>query len=330
MKNWHRKKTLLSFFFVFVFSIFFIHIPLSNAQFQRLGSDVAHIELTPTYPEAEKPFTARLADYTNALGSGKLTWYVDGVLQKDKGDASSITLTAPRMGTPMVVEARRESMTRSHTSVDMRFVPGSIDIITEGDTKVPYFYEGRKIPALGTNVRLIAIPHLYDAKGREIPSSKITYTWNVDNVNVSIGGGPILETKISEMGSPLVLLTANAPEYQMHYETVFTMETAEPTLQFYALNPLTGLSRNALQDAYLHAKDEVTVRAETYGIANNIYDNAKYGWNINGTDVTNGNNDPELVTLRKQGGGGASDVSFSVRNLAALSQYAYGLFRLEF
>ena len=305
---------------------FFFFSPMrAHAQLQMPQAEAPQLELEPRYPQGGQQFTVRLGDYGGALGGGTPAWYVDDELVTVDTDATTITLTAPPIGTPITIEARVGG-----ARVWKAFTPSEIDIITESNTLAPYFYEGRRVPTLGAPVRLTAIPQLYDTKGVKVPDSAITYTWNIDNKNVIVGGGPVLFTTVSGMGSQLVLLTATALNYEVEYKTVFYIETAEPSLHFYTVNPLTGLSRNAIRDAYVRAQDEITVRAEPYGLASDIFRSAQYGWSVNGSAIQNTDTDAGRITLRKQGDGGVSDIAFSVRNLSELSQYAQNLFQLEF
>ncbi len=270
----------------------------SRAQFEIPGATPAQFEIDPRYPFPEQSFTVRIGDYGGTIG-GAVSWYIDGLLQESEKNKPSISLIAPRTGTPLHIEVRGENGVRIQTTI----VPSELDIIIEGKTLAPYFYKGRRTPGIGTDVRITVIPQLYDKKGKHIPANKITYSWNVDNALVENGGKPVLELSLSRLGSPLILLSASAPEYETFFETVFYVPTQEPSLAFYIQNPLTGLSRNAVQESYLRATNEVSVRAESYSIGENVYRNAQYGWSINGTRVQDTGSAPQNITLRKQGGG---------------------------
>lgn len=322
----HKIKTILILSVYIVFA-FFLSTSHTIAQSQGLGGDV-RVEITPEYPAPGAPFTARLADYGGALGTGALSWYANGSLIENSINKPSIDLVAPALGEPLTVRATRASPLGSQ-SISATVVPSEVDIVTESDTSAPYFYAGRRIPGLGTSARIIAIPHIFNATGKEIPSNELTYSWNIDNQNSS-ENGPILEIPLSNFGSPLVLLSIESKDRKTTYATTFYVENTNPVLAFYAYNPLTGLSRTAIQDAYLQATDEVSVRAQPYFIAGNIGANAQYAWSVNGSTVPNANTDPYMITLRKSGSGGASDIGFSVRNLTALSQFAQGIFRVAF
>lgn len=298
------------------------------AQAQGMGGDT-RIDTDPLYPIAGEPFTARLADYSGTLGAGDLLWYVDGVLQKASKNQQSITLAAPPVGKPLLIRAER-STSYGHKGVSLVVVPNEVDIIVESNTTAPYFYAGRRVPGNGTKARIVAIPHIYTAKGVLLSPSDLSYSWNVDNENKEGGNGGALETNVSGFGNSLVRLSIDSRDHLTKYETSFFIETAEPSFSFYTYSPLTGLSQNAVQDSYLPAKNEVTVRAQPYGMSSDIYKNAQYNWSINGETVQNANRDPQMITLRKSGSGGTSDIGFSLRNLTALSQYAQGLFKVDF
>ncbi len=327
MKNSIYLQTALLTFLFLLCALIFVTYPLStHAQLPGIGESPAQIELEPRHPSPQSSFTARLGDYSSTFGGGTLSWYLNGVLDDSFANKSSVTLTAPLIGIPLKLEVRSTNGARTSTTI----VPSELDVIIEGDTSAPYFYQGRRIPGLGTTARISVIPRLFDIKGRLIPSDKISYTWSIENKRVENGGRAVLETLLPGFGSPLVLLTASAPAYNTEIDTAFYITNTNPSLQFYVHNPLTGLSRNAMQESYLRAVDEVSVRAEPYGVAQNIYQNAQYGWSINGGRVENTGRDSQMITLRKQGSGGVSDIAFSLRSLSTLSQYAQGLFRLEF
>lgn len=323
------NKNLTSYLFVlctvFVCCISFA-AHTTYAQYQ-LGEEAAGIEINPTYVVAEKEFTARLTDYSNMLGVGDISWYVNGVVQEDKKNRESITLTAPRVGEPMKIEVSRKGVAQKvvHT-----VVPHEIDIITEGYTMTPYFYQGRSVSSLGTRARIVAIPHLFTKKGVQVPESQITYTWNVDNVLVDSGGKGVLEIPLSDFGSPLVLLTAKSRDGSVTYAKTFYVEAEEPSLVFYIHNPLTGLSQNAVQDSYYETTEETTIRAQPYALSKDIYEDAQYAWTVNNEPVANASRDPQMITLQKSGSGGISTVGFSILNLATLLQSASDVFRIHF
>ncbi len=296
-----------------------------GAQTTNLGGQAATIELSPLHVSAGANFTARLGDYSNTLGDGDISWYVNGTLQTDKKNQMAITLVAPRIGEPMKIE-----VSRGGGKISTIVVPQEIDIITEGDSMTPYFYQGRATPSVGTRARITAIPRMFYANGTPVPPSDVVYSWNVDDKVVENGGRPVLDLTLPIFGSPLVLLSATSRDGTATYEKTFYVETEEPSLQFHVYSPLTGLSRNAVQDSYYQTTNEVTLRAQPYSIDSTVYNNADYSWTINDEQVNNTTSDPQVITLQKSGSGGVSTIGFSLRNLSVLSQYAENAFRVDF
>ncbi|MBX9906759.1 hypothetical protein K2X96_02580 [Patescibacteria group bacterium] len=297
----------------------------ASAQTTSLGGQAAAIELSPLNVTAGANFTARLGDYSGTLGSGDISWYINGVLQPDKKNQMAIVLVAPAFGEPMKIE-----VSRGGGKISTIVVPQEIDIITEGTSMAPYFYQGRATPSIGTRARITAAPRMFYANGTPVPPSDVLYSWNVDDKIIENGGRPVLDLVLPIFGSPLVLLSATSRDGSATYEKTFYIETEEPSLQFYTYSPLTGLSRNAIQDSYYQTTNEVTLRAQPYSIDSTVYNNAEYGWTIDGGRVNNTTSDPQVITLQKSGSGGVSTIGFSLRNLAVLSQYAENTFRVDF
>lgn len=303
---------------------FFVGIPTTSAQIAPLGSE-PQIEITPRYPRAGEAFTAKLHIYSATVTG--VSWTVDG--EAVEGVGSELSLTAPATpGESMRITARAETNGVPVTLSQM-VSPVEVDIIIEADTLAPYFYQGRRVPGPGAPTHISVVPHLFETNGAHTDTESLTYTWSVNNVIAAEGKGLnrfILDAQtVSEAA---VRLRIESAEGRIRYEATFGIPRAEPVAVFYPVSPLLGLSRNAIQDSYLEADSEATVRVEPYGIDKNVFANAQYAWSIGDTQVANQSSDPQLITLR--GTGGASDVGFSIRNLAALSQYAAGLFRINF
>lgn len=272
----------------------------------------------------------RYADYGYSSG-GALTWYVNGANLAAAQGQNTITVPAPALGKPLAIEARLDTALGVPRIAKTTIVTSTIDLIVESDTHVPYFYEGRRVPSVGSRVRIIGVPHIFNQKGQRVAQSDLVYSWNINNeLRRGNRGDVVLDTTLSSIGDSTVTLSVEATDASAHYETSFDIPLASPAVEFYTLNPLTGLSRNAIQDKYLDAKDEVTVRAEPYFVSADVYQNAQYGWTIDQNAVANQSTDPALITLKKTGEAAISEIGFSIRNLRALSQYAANLFQLAF
>ncbi len=291
----------------------------------------ALIELEPRRPQPNQTFTARLANYSNDMSNNTVTWYVNGEAQEQATNQTTVTLSAPVLGTPIKIEARSRSISGGESKATLTFVPSTIDLIIEGGTTAPYFYEGRRVPTKGSTARISAIPHVFDTNGARIPSERLIFHWSVNDVLVKEGlAADVLDYPIPNLVDPNIALTVESTDGSVEYSTFTSLPLVEPSLEFYVHNPLSGLSQNAIQDSYIQTDTELSIRAEPYFISTSVYANAQHGWAVNETPVANGGNDPQLITLQKGRATGVSTVAFSLRNLSALSQYVAGIFNVDF
>lgn len=319
--NWRSFTGALIFCFILLLS------PIATrAQVIPAGVEPV-IELEPRYPKPGQTFTARLHIYSDTVKA--VAWTLDGAAVSGAGQKTEVSLVAPGLGESVRISARAETGTLPIT-VSRTITPAEVDIVVEGDTIAPYFYEGRRVPGPGTPANLIAIPHLYTSDGTRIDANDLVYTWSINNTIVAEGEGlDRFTVPPQNLGEASVQLSIASTNGSLWYEVIFSIPRAEPSIAFYPVSPLTGLSRNAVQDSYFEAEAEATLRAEPYAVAQDVYANAQYSWRVGGANVNNQSTDPQLITLRGEGGG-VTDVGFSIRNLSALSQYATGLFRIAF
>lgn len=289
------------------------------------------LELTPATPAPSTSFTVRVNAYNYDIDRARITWSVDGVIREDAANQREITLVAPALGTPMTIRtAVTEPSGATHTTTHA-FTPSVVELVVEGDTRTPHFYQGRTLPSEGSTVRLVAFPSLYTASGQLLEAETLLYTWRVGSQVAKSGlGATILETTMPRSGALEVVVTVEAAGSSARHMTGTRIDPAEPVVHFYEDNPLYGLSRVALPKEFTLLAPELSVRAEPYFASRTLFTNARLEWKLDGRPVENPNADPTTLTLRGAGGAGSARVEFSVRNLSALLQAARGSFLIYF
>lgn len=325
-----QKLTIVSALSLSLLFIMALLSPLhAHAQITTVGA--ATLSFTPAYPAPGGQVEARVEAYAYDISHARIRWSIDGVPQSVTDGAQSITLEAPALGSTRVVSATiTESGGAVHT-VRESLTTSAIDFIIEGETRVPLFYQGQTLPSSGSAVRLIAIPSLFTAQGARINQSQLVYTWRANKKVVQSGrGADVLDTTMPQVGSLLVEVTIESLDGSARYSALERIEPTEPVMLFYEDNPLYGLSRRALPANFTLLADEISVRAEPYYVSRDIFTNAKHEWKIDNSIVPNPNTDPQTLTLRKTGGVGTAEVSFSIRNLVALAQTTASAFVVYF
>lgn len=311
--------------------LFFVLLPfVTHAQFQLPGSETL-LTLNPETPRAGETFTVRVEAYAYDINRAVISWEINGEIRNDFANEQSITLSAPALGTPLLIAARiTEQGGRAHT-VSTTITPNAVDIVIESDTRIPNFYNGRALPTAGSNVRLIAFPSIYTPNGTLSGTGDLIYTWKINNKVAKSGrGAQVLTTQMPKIGNlPIELIVETTDGFGRHV-TYRTIEPIEGSMLFYEDNPLYGMSRNAIPEEVTLLNEEIAIRAEPYHVAKNIFTNAQYIWTMNNEVISNGSADPQAITLRRTEVSGSARISFSVRSLESLLQAASGSFMMYF
>ena len=317
-------------FCVLTFCLTFAFPYTSHAQALGGGGET-NILLSPLFPQAGGQFRARVEAYSYNIGHANILWSVNGVVQKESAGQQDITLRAPLMGVPMKIDERVTEQSGAVQAASATLVPSTLDLVVEGDTRVPHFYRGRALPSPGSRVRLIALPSVYTAKGTLISADTLIYTWQINREVAGSGLGKQTLTTTMPPGGPLTVeVTVEAKDGSARYTAIEEISPTEPQNLFYEDNPLHGLAQNALPTEFTLTDDEISIRAEPYFVSPDIFTNATYAWTIDNAPIQNPNSDPQVLTLRKTGGTGSAEVGFSIRNLASLLQSASSAFTVYF
>ncbi len=326
-----RVYWIRSFFVLLATILFFIGTTaVASAQIGIPGGETI-LTTNPETPQALRPFVARVEAYAYDINRATITWSIDGTPVSEYAGQQEISLTAPTLGTPLQISVRVVEQSGLAHTVSRTIIPSAIDIIVESETQIPNFYRGRSLPSPGGTIRLIAFPSIYTSNGAVARTQNLIYTWKINSQVVKSGVGMnVLTTTMPRSDTPLVELTAETSDGLARHTGYLQITPREPRIIFYEENPLHGLSRNALPSDITLLSEEISVRAEPYFMSKSIFENAQYGWNINGVPAENLNDDPQTITLRRSGSTGSTQIDFSIRNLKSLLQSATSRFTIHF
>lgn len=185
------------------------------------------------------------------------------------------------------------------------------DLIIHTDTSVPAFYAGRALPTGGSNITATIL--LFD--GTQIPSENFTYAWEVNGIvqnnrNVTylnhITFSSVFETR---MNVSVRVFNKNGV---LVAEESASVPIVDPELYFYELNPLRGITHNALPERVNFIGEETTLSAQPYHM--NTDDDVKIEWKINNQKVSLDTTNPLYLTLQKQQNTGKAVIDFKLVN----------------
>lgn len=303
-----------------VFSWAFFFLPTAHAQLST-GVGTISIALSPAYPDPGQMVTATLNDYAVDTTGASIAWYINGKRVPAVTDQRSISFPAGALGTKTVIKEvstlpNGATMTATAVAPVVR-----VDLLVEANTIAPAFYRGRTVPAIGSIVRVTALP--FDGSGAA--ASNYDYTWTVnDSV---INGGAVHGQNAIQFAAGFsrdLTVTVQVTNYQGATvgKKSIMIPLQKPHLLFYRIDPLSGIAREAMSNPYTMTAPEIQVQAVPYGIDRSLLSQSPYiAWKLNGSPIQNQSSIPEEITLRKTASTtGSFLLDFHIRNLQQLLQ----------
>lgn len=302
--------------------------PQASAQTLGVGQS-ASLTTNPSVPAPNSTVVVSLSAYTIDSTGATIRWYVDGGERTDATNARRLTVQTGPVGTQTTVRAVIAPLVGSQITLENVIRPSQTDLIIEADTRTPAFYNGRALPVGDERVRATAIPHV---SGGGSPES-FTYTWKLDNT--VLHGGPVrgqFQTtfRMPKSSARLEVSVFDSSGNRVSGESI-TITPAAPELHFYEDNPLRSMSRISIGEQFTLVGDEVSVRAEPYFVARDIFNiNPVIQWTLDGKHIQNFADEPNVLTLRGTGGSGDATVGFELINQQSLLQFLRSSFTIHF
>lgn len=288
------------------------------------------VNVIPSYPEPYEDFRVELDLTGRRFDGASVSWLVDGVEQPLARNQRTVELTAGALGEPMEVRADLVLNDGSTDSFSLTVRPIQIDIVVEGLTTVPDFYQGRPLPSVSSDARATAVIHT----GAPLDRKNLSYRWEVDNEVTNQGTIRGLQSTQFEMPrgrETLLKVTVMDGSTQIGERTI-KINPARPEILFYENNPLYGVNERPFFDGTTIVGNQVTIQAEPYHIPPFV-GNPDYlvEWRVGGRVIENANAlDPTLTTLRGSGSQSGSNVSLRMADLSVLSEPVQGSFYVNF
>lgn len=283
--------------------------------------------------------TITATSYNFDINTATYTWTVAGkVVQKGIGK-TTFAVQAPALGKKTAIEVTGTTQDGDDFSASLLLGSGSIDLIVESDGYVPPLFRGKTSLAYQNTVKVVAMPHLADASGKEYDPSTLIYQWSKGDGTTLAQQSGYGRQSISLQGGlvprPYVLnVTVSTRDGQAQGQNSVDIEVAAPKIMFYIDDPLYGTLWNiaAGGNIYIGSQKEASVVASPYGF--NIDNSGTTGydmkWLVNGTLRPELSSSRSVVLRAPEGQSGSSVVKLSMRNLEAILQGAEAGFGASF
>ena len=288
------------------------------------------LSINQPYPQPGESVQVSLDDYASNVFGAEIDWQYNGIEIPNSTNQRQVNITAGVLGVPAVITATLTLNDGSVRQVSHTITPMYVDIIIEPQTRVPYWYNGRSLPSLGSMVNATVLVN----GGQFIDPSTLVYTWQVNNDIV--GHGPLRGRNKVSFETPnsstfLLGVTVALTNGTVIGKRIQEVSVTNPRLYFFEKHSLYGIQSNPLKNNTPLIGNTMTVVAEPFYLDTRVFNNPDIAeWNLNGQTISNNNTNPYEITLGRAAYGGSTQVSFHVRSLSQILQGDEQAVRLVF
>lgn len=314
--------------------------------FALAPSAAAQVSLSPTGIEfsvsIENPtpgqiVTVTARSYSADLSGSSIVWYVNGVEVKRGIGVTSLETVAPDLGKTSRISVSATTAEGKRFSNSTSISSGSVDLVVETDGYVPPFFKGKIPPMYQNVVKIVAIPRLADATGKEYDPKTLVYTWQRNDRVIEDQSGYGRQAVLIE-GTAVprpytVTVDVQSRDGNARAQSLVQITPVTPFLGLYVDDPLYGALYNKAVDAFtsVGSRQELGITAVPFGF--NHVDPAggiSYEWKVNGASQDSLISARSVTFRAPDGSNGISDVDLSIRNSTDILQGARGGFRISF
>jgi hypothetical protein len=319
--------------FILLFACISGFFSVTNAQISTLPQTNINVSMTPENPGPNELVYVSVVSYSTNINAAKITWVVDGKIQKSETGAKSFTFKTGDLNTTTSLDILIETREGEVLEKNFKIKPVSIDLIWESDGFVPPFYRGKSLFSHQNKITVIALPHIMSESGNEIGAKNLIYTWkkNGSVIENASGFGKNSYSFISPLISRPFTISVEVVSVDnsgVAYGSL-NLSPGEPSVLFYKKDPIYGIEfQNALSNTVelKNSKELVVVGVPLFFGKSGLV----YKWAINGFPINTGDSGSTQVFRQVDGSSGTSRISLSVENPRKILQYAGNNFNLTF
>lgn len=290
------------------------------------------LRINPSNPEPNSHVSVTLSSLAFDLSEADIAWYVN---EKRIAEDQGLTEVDVVVGAPGSITHVAAYVTENGTSIgsaDVYLNPAEVDILWESDSFTPPLYKGKKLASPGSSIRAEAHALLRDAKGNEVESKNIVYTWRRNNALVESVSGRGKFTAIFPapllFDTDMISVEAVSIDSTSRAENSTRIPSVDPFVILYQDHPLFGIQFNAGHGRSATLPDvEATFAAIPYfapDISAATDEALIYEWRVNGASVPADPAAPDRLTVNAANSSGLASIELSVSHLTDIFMSAKG------
>lgn len=310
--------------------------PTVSAQIEVPSTTDINVELIPSNPKPNELISASINSYSTDINSAKITWSLNGKIQKSGVGEKSLIFNSGDVGTTNILYISVKTKEGELVEKSLTISPVSVDLIWQNESFVPPFYKGKALYSHQNKITFIALPHIFN-NGKELSPKTLIYTWKKNGSVIDSASGYGKNTYTTD-GSVIsralnIEVTVTSPTTSANGYAHTIVTPIEPSIVFYKKDPLYGIEfQKALSGAIsIENSNEINILAIPFffGVTDKRSADLTYSWSINGNGISNAGSSNQ-VFRKKEGTKGNSLISLSIENSNKILQYASESFNLVF
>lgn len=294
------------------------------------------VNVAPETPSPGETVTITLNSYTSNLDSVSISWAINGKTSAAGIGKKSFAVTAPEAGKELRVSAEL-ALPDGKVEKEIIIRPAIMSLLWQAnDSYVPPFYKGKALPAIGSEIKIVAIPEI-KSSFRTVNPKSMVYAWKKDYTNdpAASGYGRNFYTYSTEYleNSNIIGVTASTTDHNYSSSGTLTLGTFEPQIVFYEAKTGTGISwENAVKSGHRIEREAILVAAPYFISPKDIrVPSFIWDWSINNNYVSVPSFRPNFLPLQAEAGtSGVSDIKLEISNKYNLLTSAKKEIRVEF
>lgn len=239
----------------------------SSSLYAQTSPNSISVDIIPSNPAPNENVNIYLSSYGNNLDSVNITWFVGGKKTSSGIGVKAFAIQAPSAGAETAVKAVI-SLPDGEIQKNIIIRPNILVLLWQAnDSYVPPFYKGKALPAVDSEIKVVAIPEI-KRNGVTVNSRDMVYYWrlNYTNDGASSGYGKNTFTYTNDYleSSENVAVSVATTDGQYSSEANINITPSVPQISFYRNDDNLGIVWDrALKDGHKIVGDEIIV-AEPY------------------------------------------------------------------
>lgn len=311
---------------------------VAYAQFNTGGGTSIDVQLSPENPGPDQNVTVQLESYSTDLNKAKISWAVNGKIQKTATGLRTFSFTTGSASSKTILGISIETVVGEIINKTYTIQPATVDLVWESESFVPPFYKGKALFSHQNKINFVAIPHIIGSNGQEIPAKNLIYKWTRNGTVLGdfSGYGKNTYTMIASVISRQldVSVEVTSPDSSAVASNQTSVAPVDPMIVLYQRHPLYGIRFDqALGTNYtMDSSNEMSIVAMPFffGITNLNNSPLSFVWKLNGGTIGNGSDGRSQTFRQQEGTSGTSRVDVAIENTEKILQSASSGLNINF